>query len=56
MVSGMASPIATFTTVLNGGIAAAGGFASILGAAVPIISGIVAVASALGLFNNETGF
>ena len=56
MVSGMASPIATFTTALNSGIAAAGGFASILGAAVPIIGGIIAVASALGLFNNETGF
>lgn len=56
MVSGMASPIATFTTALNSGIAAAGGFASILGAAVPIIGGIIAVASALGLFKNETGF
>ena len=41
MVSGMASPIATFTTALNSGIAAAGGFASVLGAAVPIIGGLL---------------
>lgn len=54
-VSGLASPIATLTGALNGGVAAVGGFASVLGAAVPIIGGIIAIASAMGVFNNETG-
>lgn len=54
-LGGLASPIATLGTALNSGIAAAGGFASVLGAAVPIIGGIIAIASAMGVFNNETG-
>jgi hypothetical protein len=40
---------------LSGAISALGGFAGALGAAIPVIGAIVAIASALGVFDNETG-
>jgi tape measure domain-containing protein len=55
LVGGMAAPFSTLGTAMSSGIAAAGGFAATLGAAIPIIGGIVALASALGAFKNKTG-
>jgi hypothetical protein len=41
---------------LGGAISALGGFAGALGAAVPIVGGVIAVLSALGVFDRKPGF
>ncbi len=53
--AGLTANFATLGTALNSGIAAAGGFASVLGAAIPVIGIIAGIASALGVFDDETG-
>jgi len=53
--AGLTANFATLGTALSGGIAAAGGFAAVLGAAIPVIGIIAGIASALGVFDNETG-
>jgi hypothetical protein len=55
-IGGMSELGLGFGEALSGAIQGLGGFTATLGAVIPIIGGIVAVASALGLFNNETGF
>ena len=53
--AGLIANLGTLGTALTSGITAAGGFATVLGSAIPVIGAIVAIASALGVFNNETG-
>jgi len=53
--AGLTANFATLGTALSGGIAAAGGFAAVLGAAIPVIGIIAGIASALGVFDDETG-
>ena len=53
--AGLIANLSTLGTALTSGITAAGGFATVLGSAIPVIGAIVAIASALGVFTNETG-
>ena len=54
-IGGMSELGLGFGEALSGAIQGLGGFTATLGAVIPVIGGIIAVASALGLFNNETG-
>lgn len=53
--AGIVANLGTLGTALSSGVAAAGGFAAVLGAAIPVVGAIVAIASALGVFDNATG-
>lgn len=44
-----------FGEALSGAISSLGGFGAALGSAIPVIGGIIAVASAIGLFDDTTG-
>ena len=55
-IGGMSELGLGFGEALSGAIQGLGGFTATLGAVIPIIGGIVAIASALGLFEDETGF
>ena len=54
-IGGMTQLGLGFGEAFSGAIQAIGGFGSALGAAIPVIGAIVAIASALGVFDNETG-
>lgn len=54
LFGGLSSPISTLSTAFTQGAAAAGGFASILGAAIPVVGTVIAGFSLLsGLFSSK---